>query len=385
MFIYQSFRLRLIVTILLLLSATFPSQIEANPLNTNIALTFEESQKLSEEIEELLQQAKEAHKTRSMAVDFIKEALILAQKFEDYDKVYRTSDIITRFAEWGDLITALELWESFYPNFASDIYLLSSYDQTAANLVIKLVENGDIETARFWSNKISSVYPKAQALNAIATQLIKQEKTEAASVFLDEAIEVAEKITETYEANGSCANYRFEILSKIAANLSKLTQLKQALAIAETVEGCGSASGESGQDYQAESFLAILENTDNLTDLDQIWESSKNINREIEKAPVWSEIALKYIQVGKAKKAFKIAEKISKEIPTITEIDSGYAMRSVSIKPQALSKIALALNDAGYQEKALTVANFIEDVSSTLPEYYNYPNWREETIREINN
>lgn len=386
MIAYQFYKLRLILAILLILVAGNITQINAIAQSPP-ELTSEQYQQISDQIQQLLTQAQQEYQTgnQQRAIATINQALTLTQQFSGYDQADQVVGIITNFGEWGDTITALEILKPFQQKNATDTYFLSIYDQLAANLVIKLVSKGELDTAETWSQTIVSPYPQAQALNAIATQLINQQQTAKASQILEQTTKIAENINESYESNGSCANYRFEILSQIAANLSKLAQLEQALAIAQNLESCSSASGESGENYQENAFIAIIQPVTTIEQLELIWKTAQKITQNLDQLPVWSAIALKYIQLGQTDRGFAIAQTISQQIPTITKIESGADYRAVGVKEQALRDISLALAKSGNSQQALNVANMIEPPTKAIQEFLgdSYPNWREQTLQEL--
>jgi tetratricopeptide (TPR) repeat protein len=128
------------------------------------------------------------------------------------------------------------------------------------DISIQLAQAGQIPRSLQLVKTISSEFRKAQALNTIATILVDRGNVRQAKAVLVEAAQFARGIhgDYAYESNGSCGNDKFEVLSKIAGSLSVLSQFDQALRIANSVKGCGSATGEMSQDYQVPKPFKVL-------------------------------------------------------------------------------------------------------------------------------
>lgn len=216
-------------------------------------------------------------------------------------------------------------------------------EQNLVPVVANIAKAGQTERALQVTQTISSPLRKAEALNEIATTLIDTGKLEEAKQILFKALEIAEQINDTiyaYEANGSCGNEKFALLSKIGTNLSVLAQLDRALKIATHISNCSSANGEYTENYQIWTFTGILSHLTSVEQAKQTWSSSSNVSN----SQIQSAIALKLIEMGETDLALNIAEKIDAQVPSGT--DFNYPFFS-GAKEDELINIAFKLAQVG--------------------------------------
>jgi tetratricopeptide (TPR) repeat protein len=236
-------------------------------------------------------------------------------------------------------------------------------DQALRDIAIQLARAGFTERALQLTKTIASKFRKAEALNEIAPILAKAGNLKQAKQTLLDALNFARGITGDYAymSNGSCGNDKYEVLSKIAGNLSLLAQFDTALQVARSVTGCTSGIGESSEEYQAWAYLGILANLANVNQVKQTWNSAKTIQYDFEKIPVWSATGVKFVEMRDFNNALSVAAHIAKEIPTVTEIDSGLALVGFAAKENALRDIAVKLAEVGQFGQALQVAQMIHE------------------------
>jgi hypothetical protein len=239
----------------------------------------------------------------------------------------------------------------------------------------QLAEAGQVDRAlQFVRTKISLKLRKGQALNRIAVAIAHQGKTQQARELLSEAVRSVKSETGdyAYESNGSCGNEKFAIFSEIAKSLSLVSELDQALQVAETIWGCNSASGDSAQYYQAWAYLGILSNLRTVEQLQQAWNSAKrmpqapNVSGDpAERLITWHEIAEKLIDLGEIPLALSITTQLS----TLSKIKDDTRMYSypeflVETGQENLQKIALKLAQKQQFEAALQVTQLLADASA---------------------
>jgi tetratricopeptide (TPR) repeat protein len=239
----------------------------------------------------------------------------------------------------------------------------------------QLAEAGQVDRAlQFVRTKISLKLRKGQALNRIAVAIAHQGKTQQARELLSEAVRSVKSETGdyAYESNGSCGNEKFAIFSEIAKSLSLVSELDQALQVAETIWGCNSASGDSAQYYQAWAYLGILSNLRTVEQLQQAWNSAKrmpqapNVSGDpAERLITWHEIAEKLIDLGEIPLALSITTQLS----TLSKIKDDTRMYSypeflVETGQENLQKIALKLAQKQQFEAALQVTQLLANASA---------------------
>lgn len=303
-----------------------------------------------------------------IALQMFDRAVQMAETIEDKSsKINALSDIAIKLAEVGQTEKAKQLFDRAVQLTKQRDENFTLYQQEPAlrDVAIKVAQAGLIEKALQLTKTISSNYRQAEALNAIAPILAEKGQLEPAKKILSEALQKARGITGdyVYESNGSCGNDKFDILAKIAGNLSLLSQFKQALQVAQSVTGCSSASGESTEDYQTMAYLGILAHLANAEQVKQTWTSAQTMKNDIEKAEVWSAIAVKLAAMNETNLALSVAAKISQQIPSITKIDSGSAMREFGVKEKALGDIAIKLAELGQFDAAKQVAQMIRELT----------------------
>lgn len=269
--------------------------------------------------------------------------------------------------------TAVQLTKQTTPEF-------NLYDQGPAlrDIIIQMAQAGQTERALQLTKTLSSHLLKAQALNEIAASLADRGQWQQAQPILLEALQFARGITGdyAYESNGFCGNEKFAVLSKIAGNLSLLSQLDSALQVAGSVSGCSSAAGQSTQDYQAWAFLGILSHLTKIDSLKQTWTSAQAIQSPLEQSIAWSAIAIKLIEMGEVPLALSIAQKIA-AIPPVKDYSPEWTMINFGTKENALRDIALKLAQKQQFDAAMQVVQGMtaspQSVSGSMQESDIFP------------
>lgn len=305
----------------------------------------------------------------TLGLQVFDRAIQVAQSIGDRaTKINALSDIAVKLAEVRQTTKARQLFDRAVQLTKQRNANFTLYEQEPAlrDVAIKMAQAGFTTQALQLTKTISSNYRQAEALNGIAPILAEKGQLEQARKTLLESLTKARGITGdyVYESNGSCGNNKFDILSKIAGNLSLLSQYQTALQVAKSVTGCSSASGESGEDYQSIAYLGILSHLANVEQVKQTWTSAQTIQSNIEKAQVWSAIAVKLAAMNQADLALSIASKIKEQIPNVTKIDSGSAVRELGVKENALKDIAVKLAEVGKFPAAKQVAEMIRELTA---------------------
>jgi tetratricopeptide (TPR) repeat protein len=226
-------------------------------------------------------------------------------------------------------------------------------EENLVKIVEKMADALQFEAALAVTKRLSDKLRRAEALNAIATKLIALGKLEQAQSPLSEALTIAQRISDenisySYMSNGSCGNYKFEVLFKIAQNLSLMGQLEQALATA-TIYGCSSASGDDQQAYRVWAFSDILKPLKAPVQIRQAWQSAQTIKPEyMDRGNVWGEIAIKLAEVHETNLAYDTAQKLAK----IEFFDGLRNPADLSDRQKILQAIAMKLAKEGDIEKA---------------------------------
>jgi tetratricopeptide (TPR) repeat protein len=227
-------------------------------------------------------------------------------------------------------------------------------EENLVKIVEKMADARQFEAALAVTKRLSDKLRRAEALNAIATKLIALGKLEQAQSPLSEALTIAQRISDenisySYMSNGSCGNYKFEVLSKIAQNLSLMGQLEQALATATKIYGCSSASGDDQQAYRVWAFSGILKPLKAPVQIRQAWQSAQTIKPEyMDRGNVWGEIAIKLAEVHETNLAYDIAQRLT----TIEFFDGLRDPADLSDRQKILQTIAMKLAEEGDIEKA---------------------------------
>jgi hypothetical protein len=245
--------------------------------------------------------------------------------------------------------------EDFYINSYSTPSILK-------DLVMIFTKNSNIEKALEVSDLINLDIVKAKALNGIVTELINTGNTTQAKQILEQTLKIAQSISDeeyAYESNGSCNNEKFEVLSAIGTNLTRLAQIDQARKIALEVRGCAGASSGMVKFYQRDTFVNVIEEVNNIDILRQIWQESQQIYFEKEKLDVWKELTFKLIELEEIDFAFEVAENISSNINSITSISSDYDLFYFDNKENILTEIAVKFTELGREDLALKLVNNI--------------------------
>ena len=240
------------------------------------------------------------------AKQLFERAIQIARKIEDKPEKTRVlSDIALHLAQAGQTQRSKQLFdEAIKLSRATSKYASEQYyeEEALRDTITKIARSGQSQYALQIARSLRSKLSKAEALNDITTVLLEAGQKDLAQKTLSESLNLAQSITEddnsAYQANGSCANYKFAVLSKIAGNLSLTAQLDRGLKVASQVESCSSGIGESGEDYQTWAYLGILGHLGKIEQLQQTWQSARSISQNIEKANVGSAIAVKSIEMG---------------------------------------------------------------------------------------
>lgn len=274
-------------------------------------------------------------------------------------RIYVLADIAVKLAEAGETTRSQQLFERAMElsKQSRENFTLHQQEQVWRDLSVKMVQAGFTGQGLQFSKRILTDLVEAEALNNIAEVLIAKAQPELAKTILVQAVAKAKSITGeyAYESNGSCGNEKFALFSKIAINLSALSQLEQALELASSISNCSSANGESGEEYQTWAFMGILAHLANAQEAKQTWKVAQTAPDE----EVWSAIAVKLIDLGELELAQAVADKLVADIPTIKTIDSGFAARKYGSKEYAQRQIAVKFAEAGKFEQALQVAKTI--------------------------
>ncbi len=300
----------------------------------------------------------------------------IALKLAEVDQTKRSEQL---FAQ------AVQLTKKTSPDF--DLY---AQGPALRDVIIQIAQAGKTEQALQLTKTLSSNFHKAQALNEIAAILAARGQLQQAKPILLEALQFARGITGdyAYESNGSCGNDKFEVLSKIAGNLSLLSQLDTALQVAGSVSGCSSAAGQSTQDYQAWAFLGILSHLAKVDQVKQTWNSAQAIKSPLEQSIAWSAIALKLVDMGETPLALSIAQKIA-AIPPVKDYSSEWTQLNFGTKENALRDIAIKLAQKQQFDAAKQVVQGMTDSPQSVSgstqesEIFPHPSIKDTTLGEI--
>lgn len=327
--------------------AALGTQVAASPNPQPAEALFERALQIAETIQPLTE--------RSQAL------LTIARKLREANQTSRSQQLIER---------VIQLALAHASERATDEYGKERQQEDLAIISAQLAEAGQVERAlQFVRTKISLKLRKGQALNKIAVAIAHQGKTQQARELLSEAVRSVKGDTEdyAYESNGSCGNEKFAVFSDIAKSLSLVSELDQALQVAETIWGCNSASGDSAQYYQAWAYLGILSNLRTVGQLQQTWNSAKrmpqapNVSGDpVERLMTWHELAEKLIDLGE----IPLALSITTELSTLSRIKddtrmSIYPQLLVEMGQENLQKIALKLAKNRQFEAALQVTQLL--------------------------
>lgn len=281
--------------------------------------------------------------------------------------------------------TAVQLTKKTSPDF--DLY---AQGPALRDVLMQMAQAGQTKRALQLTKTLSSHLLKAQTLNEIATSLANSGQWQQAKSILLEALQFARGITGdyAYESNGFCSNEKFAVLSKIAGNLSLLSQLDRALQVAGSVSGCSSAAGQSTQDYQAWAFLGILSHLTKIDSVKQTWKSAQAIQSPLEQSIAWSAIAVKLIDMGEVPLALSITQKIA-AIPPVKDSSPEWTLLNFGTKENALRDIALKLAQKQQFDAAMQVVQGMAasppSVSGSMQEsdLFPQPSIKDTTLGEI--
>ncbi|MGG6287899.1 hypothetical protein ACQ4M3_40620 [Leptolyngbya sp. AN03gr2] len=327
-------------------------QIAASPTPKPAEALFERAIQIAEAIPTLTE--------RTQAL------LTIARRLREANQVSRSQQLIER---------SIQLLLDRVSEPVKDDYDKARQQEDLAIVSAQLAEAGQVDRAiQLVRTRISSDLRKGQALNKIAVAIAHQGKTQQARELLSEAVRSVKGDTEdyAYESNGSCGNEKFAIFSEIAKSLSLVSELDQALQVAETIWGCNSASGDAAQYYQAWAYLGILSHLDTVGQLQQTWNSAKrmpqapNVSGDpVERLMTWHELADKLIELGEIPLALSITTQLS----TLSKVKDDnrmyiYSDFLVKMGQENLQKIALKLAKKRQFEAALQVTQLLADAPS---------------------
>ncbi|BAY59156.1 hypothetical protein NIES2135_60330 (plasmid) [Leptolyngbya boryana NIES-2135] len=292
--------------------------------------------------------------------------LTIARRLREVNQVSRSQQLIER---------AIQLSLDRVSEPVKDDYDKARQQEDLAIISAQLAEAGQVDRAlQLVKTRISSNLRKGQALNKIAVAVAHQGNAQQARELLSEAVRSVKGDTEdyAYESNGSCGNEKFAIFSDIAKSLSLVSELDQALQVAETIWGCNSASGDAAQYYQAWAYLGILSHLETVEQLQQTWNSAKqmpqapNVSGDpVERLMTWHELADKLIDLGDIPLALSITTQLS----TLSKVKDGtrtyiYPEFLVEMGQKDLQKTALKLAKKRQFEAALQVTQLLADAPS---------------------
>src|SRR5919202_3739388 len=320
-------------------------------------------------------------------------AVQVAQAIPDQaSKIRALSAIALKLAAVGETKRSQQLFDQAVQLTKKTSSTFDMYAQGSAlrDVIIQIAQARQTQRALPLTKTLSSNYLKAQVLNEIAASLANQGQLPQAKQVLLEALQDARGITGdyAYESNGSCGNDKFEVLAKIAGNLSLLSQFDTALQLAGSVSGCSSAAGQSTQDYQAWAFLGILGHLAKVDQVKQTWKSAQAIRSPLEQSIAWSAIALKLVDMGEIPLALSIAQKIA-AIPPVKDYTPDWTQLNFGAKENALRDIALKLAQKRQFDAALQVVQGMTQspqraTGSTLEfDIFPHPSIKDTTLGEI--
>jgi tetratricopeptide (TPR) repeat protein len=322
----------------------------------------------------------------------LERAIQIAQAIPNQaDKIRALSAIALNLAQTGHtqhsqhlFDQALQLSKQTSPEF-------NFYAQGPAlqDVIIKIAQAGQTKQALQLTKTLPGPF-KASTLNEIAASLAHFGQLLEAKQVLLSALESARGINgDTSVSNGYCSNDKFEVLSKIAANLSLLSQLDTALVIANSIYGCGSAADQGTQDYQAWAYIGILNHLSKVNQVKQTWNSARSIRNSWEKDIAWSAIAVKLIDMGETPLALSIAKKLALTPPEKGSSSEGQS-RNFQNHENGLRDIALKLAQKRQFDAAIQVAQRMSEPPqpkagepSELYDYFPRPSPKETTLGEI--
>lgn len=311
-------------------------------------------------------------RNREEALKLFDRSIEIAQKLSSpSSKIATLSEIALKLSEARQTKRSSQIFNQAINLAQRKSQDFSEYEKLDAlrNISIKMARAGFINRALDLGKKIPGNLPKAQVFNEVSVILLEAGKRQQSQKVLQQALQHAQRVTEkensAYEANGSCANDKFDILSKIAANLSLQAQLNKALQVAQSVSGCSSANGEYTQDYQAWAFLGILNHLKRAEAIKQTWNASQKIKSMNERDMVWSGVAVKMAEIGETKFALSIA----KTLQNSTQINNDiYDIRNFLPRERMLANIGIKLAQKRHFDAAMSVAQMMKDNNQALPE-----------------
>jgi tetratricopeptide (TPR) repeat protein len=308
-------------------------------------------------------------------------AIAIAESIDDPSaKVKTLAAIAIELAKAGQAQRSQQLFdraERLARQIPSNAYSEPHYYSNLAlrDVSIQLAQAGYTQRALQLVRSLSSNVRKAEALNEIGAALAATGQTDQAKQTLLDALQAARGITGSYayESNGSCGNDKFAVMSKIAANLSAVSQLNSALQIARSISGCGSADGSTSQDYQAWAFLGILSHLSTVQDVRQTWQNAQSISSPVEKAATWEAIATRLVDLGEPAYATFIAQKLATEVPVPNFQSSPmWELQQFSARETALQTIAIALAQKQQFTAAMQVVQRMTDVMPASASTFNF-------------
>jgi tetratricopeptide (TPR) repeat protein len=308
------------------------------------------------------------------ALKLFDRALEMAEKIPETNvKVDVLSEVAVKLSQAGQKKRSSQIFDQVIKLVLRDVKESNDQEEALRNTCIKLAQAGFSNKALDLGKTLPSNLRKAQAFNEISLILTEEGQRQQGQKVLQQALQYARRMTEkytySYQSNGSCANYKYEVLSKIAANLSFQAQLDKALQVAKGISGCSSANEESGEDYQAWAFLGILNHLRKVTDVKQTWNASQKIMFVHEKAIIWSDIAVKMADIGEIPFALSIGKKLATDITISSQVDA-LTIKTFVSRENSLAKIAIKLAQKQQFDAAMEIARTMTENSQFLPELF---------------
>lgn len=197
------------------------------------------------------------------------------------------------------------------------------YEDQAPRQVVQAMTNlGWYDRALSLARTIYPDLAQAQALHTVAQGLIASGDSRQGTAIALEALQVAKGVDRYsfgYEANGSCANDKYEVLNAIAATLIELGRIDTALAGTQEVQSCYAASEPyyPAQNYRSAVYLHLLNHTHSIPILNQILAATQSDISEAEQTNLWVMVAEQFVEQDRPDLAVGVAERIAN--PAVNE------------------------------------------------------------------
>lgn len=334
----------------------------------DLALQVVQTVELAEETEEMFMFYSRAQHLTDDIVHLVNQA-IAANRYEDALQI--TQAIPTNYAEWRDRLF-LQIVRSFAeagdfdraqaiaqqnvdPGFQAQVFaVVAAQIQLVAQQVDPATElfNRSVQLA----NTIDSAAVKAEVLRAIATEQLRVNQPEAATLLLNQAVELV-KITIEDEHS------RLSTLQSISAQLSAANQYQAAIQVADAILDAPGRRSET----IAEAIAAAIEGGDLSTALAAL----NRLDDPTTKTTLLLKIADRHTQLGQRSQAasslaqaFQIAQTIPGEESQTIDLRGGEDplwVEDEQDRGSFLEAIALKYAQIGQQQQSLQVAQALQD------------------------